>query len=176
MWFVAHSGMPSCNCPLDTAAAVTEWVTALDELFDNHRPRGATMTAAVTVGCSRACVLQALVGIHTGRRRGVAWALRSTPSWPAEPLWQLASRPDLGPSLLAASGVTLLTRQLAASPAVDVLPRVLSLYAPPLRLWHEFVVDLDATARSVAVEVFGALVSEGMTVADALLAAPALVR
>ena len=168
--------MPRCSCPLDAAALVADWINALGEVFRTHRPRGATMTAAVTAGCSRSCALQMLLAAHAGRQRDVTWALRCAPAWPHEPLERLAARPDVGPSLLSASGVTWLLRQLAVSSTANVPPRVLALYAPPLRLWREFSADLDAAARPVAVEVFGVLVSEGMTVVDALLAAPTLVR
>jgi hypothetical protein len=159
------------------ATVVVDWLAALDELLGRHRPRRSTATIAVSVGCSPVCSLRALVDMYAGRRHDVVWSLRCTPGLPSEPLEKLVHRRELEPALLAASGITLLTRQLTiAAFEADGTSQVRSMYVPPLLVWREFVLGIDPGTRTAAVETFGILVGEGMTVLDALVAAPELGR
>lgn len=157
---------------------VNSWWAALEGLLASHCTKQGNVTAGLAAGCANSCNLRALMVLREINHRGVAWTLRAAPTLPVGPLEQLSELPEAREALLSASSVTLLLRRLVLPPDRTTIEsaRVFALYTPPLFLWGKFIKELEWAEQCAAVEVFSALVTEGMPVAEALLTAPLLVR
>ena len=148
-----------CLCPDEVIEAFPDWLAAIGA-FTQHPTNG-----LLPAGCSGTCRARALLGLHSGPR----WSLRPSPPIPREVVLEPPRSHLLEPLLRDAATVRCLAG-LHPDPVVHVF------FVPPLRCFPLFSSLLpDPAVVLPAIDIFAAMVTDGMTVRDALYAAPALI-
>ncbi len=147
-----------CLCPDEVIEAFPDWLAAISA-FTRHPANG-----LLPAGCSGMCRARALLGLRYGPR----WSLRPSPPIPGEVALDPPRSHLLEPLLRDAATVRCVVG-LDPDPVVDVF------FVPPLRCFPLFSSLLtDPTVIIPAIDIFAAMITDGMAVRDALYAAPAL--
>lgn len=134
-----------------------------------QHPTEGLVSVLLHAGCSRGCVVQALVRMQVCSLASMRWVVRSAPPLPPIGLDSGSLEPRLAGPLRAASTVFLTSDRIVTPtmpPALRV-PSIRRVYFPPLSLWREYA-DRTHGDPLGATEVFDALVEDGMPVLDAL--------
>jgi hypothetical protein len=147
-----------CLCPDELIEAFPDWLAAIGA-FTRH-----PATGLLPAGCSGTCRARGLLGLRLGPR----WSLRPSPPIPSEVALEPPRSHLLEPLLRDAATVRCLVG-LYPDSTTDVF------FVPPLRCFPLFASLLpDSAVVLPAVDIFAAMVTDGMAVRDALYAAPAL--
>lgn len=151
--------VPRCLCPDEVIDVLPAWLAAVGE-STRYASRG-----LVPAGCSGLCRAPGLLRL----RLGPSWSLRPAPPIPGE-VAAVPPRSHLLEPLLRDAATIRCVVGLDPDPVTGVF------FVPPLRCFSRFAARLlEPAAVLTALEIFAAMVEDGMPISDALFAAPALV-
>lgn len=176
MWSVDQGQLP-CRCAARLTDLLEGWTSVLRRRLGDDPASSGSISVLLHAGCSRRCAVQALLRMRASCLPSPRWVLRSMPALPPLLLEDDRVAPGVAMSLRAASTVYLTTDRLVSPsrPPAFVAPAIRRVYFPPLSLWGEYSSRLQADPL-VAVEVFDALVDDGMPVLTALASSVELAR
>lgn len=166
----------SCACADRLVDLLESWTSVLRRRLGENVSPG-PLSVLLHAGCSSSCSVQALLRMRAACLPSPRWVVRSLPVLPPVLLGDESVPPSVATSLRAASTVFLTSERLTtpSQPPTFVAPSIRRVYFPPLSLWREYSERLHADPLD-AVEVFDALVDDGMPVLVALASSAELSR
>lgn len=167
----------SCSCAERLTGLLEGWTSVLRRRLGEDPASPGTVSVLLHAGCSRSCSVQALLRMRASCLPSPRWVVRSMPALPPLLLGDESVAPGVATSLRAASTVFLTSERIVAPsrPPAFIAPSIRRVYFPPLSLWDQYSSRLPADPLA-AVEVFDALVDDGMPVLAALTSSVELAR
>lgn len=174
---IVDQGEFPCACAEHLTDLLEEWTSVLSRRLGEVPTASGSISVLLHAGCSRRCAVQTLLRMRASCLPSPRWVVRSMPVLPPLLLEADQVAPSVAVSLRAASTVYLTSNRLVppSQPPAFVAPSIRRVYFPPLSLWGEYSSRLD-TDPLPAVEVFDALVDDGMPVLAALASSVELTR